>query len=203
MPLAMQAKLLRVLEEGEIERVGGDKPLACGCARGGGDAPQSGRASAAGNVPRGPVSPRVCFSDCAAAAARDAAKIFACWRSISCGSLREQNNWKPKAFRGKRSKHWSATRGREMCANCATWSSACCCCALATWWMRRRWRARCRRRVAGSCGRRRLAACRLRRAARASRGSFRARNTARGAEAQSSPHDEHGEGAGPRAQPPL
>jgi len=27
MPLAMQAKLLRVLEEGEIERVGGDKPL--------------------------------------------------------------------------------------------------------------------------------------------------------------------------------
>jgi two-component system nitrogen regulation response regulator NtrX len=28
MPLGMQAKLLRVLEEGEIERVGGDKPLA-------------------------------------------------------------------------------------------------------------------------------------------------------------------------------
>src|SRR5712672_1091352 len=27
MPLAMQAKLLRVLEEGEIERVGGDKPI--------------------------------------------------------------------------------------------------------------------------------------------------------------------------------
>lgn len=28
MPIAMQAKLLRVLEEGEIERVGGDKPIA-------------------------------------------------------------------------------------------------------------------------------------------------------------------------------
>jgi DNA-binding NtrC family response regulator len=28
MPLAMQAKLLRVLEEGEVERVGGDKPVA-------------------------------------------------------------------------------------------------------------------------------------------------------------------------------
>jgi two-component system, NtrC family, nitrogen regulation response regulator NtrX len=28
MPLAMQAKLLRVLEEGEIERIGGDKPIA-------------------------------------------------------------------------------------------------------------------------------------------------------------------------------
>jgi len=28
MPLAMQAKLLRVLEEGEIERVGGDRPIA-------------------------------------------------------------------------------------------------------------------------------------------------------------------------------
>jgi len=27
MPLAMQSKLLRVLEEGEIERVGGDKPI--------------------------------------------------------------------------------------------------------------------------------------------------------------------------------
>jgi two-component system, NtrC family, nitrogen regulation response regulator NtrX len=28
MPMAMQAKLLRVLEEGEVERVGGDKPIA-------------------------------------------------------------------------------------------------------------------------------------------------------------------------------
>jgi two-component system, NtrC family, nitrogen regulation response regulator NtrX len=28
MPLAMQAKLLRVLEEGEVERIGGDKPIA-------------------------------------------------------------------------------------------------------------------------------------------------------------------------------
>src|SRR6202008_3389919 len=27
MPVAMQAKLLRVLEEGEVERVGGDKPV--------------------------------------------------------------------------------------------------------------------------------------------------------------------------------
>src|SRR5205085_9753129 len=27
MPLAMQAKLLRVLEENEVERVGGDKPI--------------------------------------------------------------------------------------------------------------------------------------------------------------------------------
>src|SRR5205814_7876125 len=27
MPLAMQAKLLRVLEQGEVERIGGDKPV--------------------------------------------------------------------------------------------------------------------------------------------------------------------------------
>src|SRR5207245_4157008 len=27
MPLSMQAKLLRVLEEGEVERIGGDKPI--------------------------------------------------------------------------------------------------------------------------------------------------------------------------------
>ena len=27
MPLAMQSKLLRVLEEGEVERIGGDKPI--------------------------------------------------------------------------------------------------------------------------------------------------------------------------------
>ena len=72
MPIAMQAKLLRVLEEGEVERVGGDKPIAGGCARDRGDASQSGRAGAAGGVSRGFVSPDFCVSDCAAAVAREA-----------------------------------------------------------------------------------------------------------------------------------
>ena len=31
MPLAMQAKLLRVLEEGEVERIGSDKPVSVNC----------------------------------------------------------------------------------------------------------------------------------------------------------------------------
>ena len=69
MPLTMQAKLLRVLEEGEIERVGrrqADCRERARCRR---DAQKPGRAGAAGNFSRRSVPPRFCFSDCAAAAA--------------------------------------------------------------------------------------------------------------------------------------
>ena len=46
MPLVMQAKLLRVLEEGQVERVGGDRADPGGRARDRGHASQSGRAGA-------------------------------------------------------------------------------------------------------------------------------------------------------------
>ena len=42
MPALMQAKLLRVLEQKEVERIGGDRSIAGGCAGDGGHASQSG-----------------------------------------------------------------------------------------------------------------------------------------------------------------
>ena len=97
-----------------------------GCARRGGDAPQSGRAGAAGSVSRGFVSPRVCFSDCAAAVARTARRYSRAGRTFCVPVDASRTIGSRKVFRAKRSKNSSATAGREMCANCATWSSECC-----------------------------------------------------------------------------
>ena len=72
MPLAMQAKLLRVLEEGEVERVGGEKAGERGCARGGGHASRSGSASARREIPAGFISSHLCFPAGVAAVARTA-----------------------------------------------------------------------------------------------------------------------------------
>ena len=72
MPLNMQAKLLRVLEEGEVERIGGDKPVTCKRSRGGGDPSRSGSAGPRGEIPAGSVSPDPRFPAAAAAVARAA-----------------------------------------------------------------------------------------------------------------------------------
>ena len=74
MPLPMQAKLLRVLEEGEVERIGGDRPDSRGCARPGGHASQSGNSGARREIPPGPVSPSLRFPPGAAPAARAAGR---------------------------------------------------------------------------------------------------------------------------------
>ncbi len=70
MPLAMQAKLLRVLEEGEVERIGVGQAHHRGCARGGGDAPQSGAAGRIGPFPPRSLPSCCCISRRVAAAAQ-------------------------------------------------------------------------------------------------------------------------------------
>ena len=70
MPPLMQAKLLRVLEQKEVERDRRRPAHRGGRARDRGHAPQSGRTGPQGRISPGSVSSRLCFPDRAAAAAR-------------------------------------------------------------------------------------------------------------------------------------
>ena len=62
MPLAMQAKLLRVLEEGEVERIGSDQPDSGQRTGSGGYTSQSGGAGKAGTISSRFVSPNLRLS---------------------------------------------------------------------------------------------------------------------------------------------
>ena len=98
MPLAMQAKLLRVLEEGEIERVGGDKPIRGGRARGRGHASQPRRNGPAGNVSRGPVSSRLRVSRSCCRRCANAPKRFPSLAEYFAAQVAAQNGWKAETF---------------------------------------------------------------------------------------------------------
>ncbi len=69
MPLNMQAKLLRVLEEGELERIGGDKPITVDVRVLVATHRDLAELVAQRQVPPGPVSPGGGVSHYAAAAA--------------------------------------------------------------------------------------------------------------------------------------
>ena len=118
MPLVMQSKLLRVLEEGEIERVGGDKPIAGGCARGRRHAPQPRGNGPARIVPRRPVSSRLCFSDCSAAAARTRRRDSRA-RRIFFRAGRVAKRLAAKAFFAGVARDFAAIRLARQCARVA------------------------------------------------------------------------------------
>ena len=83
MPLHMQAKLLRVLEEGEVERIGGDKPIAVNVRVRGGHTSRSGSAGARREISPGSVSPHLCFSALPCLRCVSGARIFRRWSNIS------------------------------------------------------------------------------------------------------------------------
>ena len=88
MPLHMQAKLLRVLEEGEVERIGGDKPIAVDVRVVGRDPSRSGSPSPRREIPPGSVSPNLRFPSGAAPAARAAGRHSGAGRAFCSASLR-------------------------------------------------------------------------------------------------------------------
>ena len=98
MPMAMQAKLLRVLEEGEVERIGADKPIkvdvrvVVATHRNLEQLVESGRISARS------LSSRVGISAGVAAAASSAARDLPALVEHFAGQVSAQNGWKPVPF---------------------------------------------------------------------------------------------------------
>ena len=78
MPLGTQAKLLRVLEDSSVRRLGGKSRNRSGCARDRGHQQGAGRGAAQRRAARGPVLPAERFPYPAAAAARARRTIFRC-----------------------------------------------------------------------------------------------------------------------------
>ena len=83
LPLALQAKILRALEEKRFERVGGTAPAAGRRPRRRRDEPESQGGGGGAAVPRGSVLPAVGVSDHDSAAARSRQTTSRCWRSTS------------------------------------------------------------------------------------------------------------------------
>ncbi len=127
MPAAMQAKLLRLLQEGELERVGGERPIVVNT-----------RVIVATHrdlealvqqrhVPRGSLSiASTCFrSSCRRCAS--GRTMCRCWRSISRRSWPSRTAGSRGDSRPRRSRSSRNTTGPATSASCATWSNDCCC----------------------------------------------------------------------------
>ena len=125
MSLKTQAKVLRVLQEGEVERLGSARTIRRGRARAGRDAPEPGAGDRGRRVPRGPVFPPQ-RSPCPRAAAARAAGGHPGARATLRGDVRAREQLQAEAVRRRRARRaGAASLARQRCANCGTRSSAC------------------------------------------------------------------------------
>ena len=103
MPLAMQAKLLRVLEEGEVERIGGDKPTTVDVRVVVAYPSQSGSSGERrGKFRSRPFPSGLCFSHFAAAAAGTKRGHSSLLVQHFADQVSAQNNWKKSRFPSRR-----------------------------------------------------------------------------------------------------
>ena len=124
MSLKTQAKVLRVLQEGEVERLGSSRTLKVDVRVIAATNKDLEEEIEQGTVPRGPVLPAERDSHLRAAAARTARTTSRRWSATSPTSSRARTTSGRSASRPTRSPPCSASAGRATCANCATPSSA-------------------------------------------------------------------------------
>ena len=98
MSLPLQAKLLRALQEREVERVGESQADQVRHPRHRRHQHRSAEDGQGRHVPRGPVLPPERDPDHAAAAARPRARTFRCWRSTSSRSRASDNGLTPRTI---------------------------------------------------------------------------------------------------------
>ena len=129
MSLAAQAKLLRVLQDGVVTRVGGSKPVQVDVRVLAATNKDLEEEIADGPVPRGPVLPPQRRADPRAAAARAARGHPAARRALPRACSRGADGLAAARDRRRRRRSVSASStGPATCASCATPSSACSSC---------------------------------------------------------------------------
>ena len=120
MPLPMQAKLLRVLEEGEVERIGGDKPtrvdvrVVVATHRNLESLVRDGKF-------RQDLFHRIYVFPILLPPLRERKEDIPVLVQHFAAQVCAQNNWKPVPFRRRRFRNCRRIPGRAMSANCATW----------------------------------------------------------------------------------
>ena len=107
---ASQAKLLRVLQDGEFQRVGGEQTIRVAVARHLGDQPPARRARRGRPVPRGSLLPAERRADPRARAARAACRTSPSWCRTSSTEFCARNNFRPRDDRSGRRRAARALR---------------------------------------------------------------------------------------------
>ena len=124
LPQDVQVKLLRVLEERQIERLGSPKGVHVDVRIIAATHRNLEKRIAEGSVPRGPVLPAQCLSRSRCRRSAIAPRTFRFW---SGGSLTSSRRRSANASRGFRARTWrccNGIRGRATSASCAMSSSA-------------------------------------------------------------------------------
>ena len=130
-PVEMQVKLLRVLQESEFERVGGIKTIKVDVRLVAATNRDLAAELADRRLPRGPLLPAQRGADPPAAAARAARGHPAAGRATSSPSSTSACARRSPASSRRRSSGWSRTTGRATSASSRTSSSGPCCSARA------------------------------------------------------------------------
>ena len=125
LPMEVQIKLLRTLQEREFERVGGNETIKVDVRVGQRDEPQPREDDRGRRVPRGSLLPAQRVPDQPAAAARSARRSAGARRATSSRSSRAR--WASRRRGASRRRRWrscASTTGRATCASSRTSSSA-------------------------------------------------------------------------------
>ena len=123
--LPAQAKILRVLQNGEIQKVGAQQTVKVDVRVLSGTHKDLKEAVAAGTLSRGPVLPVECRADQGAEPARASRGYPAVGELLRAAGSASGTTSGKDARGGCRSGSCNATAGRGTCASCRTYSSAC------------------------------------------------------------------------------